>query len=125
MMAKVNSFEDLEIYQLSEELALEIYQITTLFPDYEKFGIISQLRRAVLSIGANIAESYGRFHYRDKINFLYNARGSLLETKHFLRFSCRSGLLEEGKYVDLVEKVDKLGVKLNNYIRSLSNSAHN
>lgn len=81
----VKSFEDLEIYQLAEELTIEIYKITAKFPKEEQFGLTSQLRRAISSVGANIAEAFGRFHYKDKINFLYHARGSLLETRHFLR----------------------------------------
>lgn len=112
----IRDFTDLEIYHLAEEITIEIYKLTQSFPAQEKFGLISQIRRAIISVGANIAEGYGRFHYKDKTQFLYNARGSLLETKHFLILSCELKFIKKETFEDLLKKIERLSVKLNNYI---------
>lgn len=77
----VKDYTDLEIYQKSINLAREVYLLTRDFPKDEIYGMRDQVRRAVASIGANIAEAFGRYHYKDKLVFLYNARGSLYETQ--------------------------------------------
>lgn len=112
-------FTELEIYQLAENFIVKIYKITLTFPKEEIYGIISQLRRATVSIALNIAESCGRYHFKDKVIFLYNARGSLFETKSAVLI-CRklSFISEEDKCV-LVQELDNLGIKLNNYIKYL------
>ncbi|KKU57161.1 MAG: S23 ribosomal protein [Candidatus Amesbacteria bacterium GW2011_GWA2_47_11b] len=66
----VNRYEDLEIYQVSVEVAIEVYRLTKKFPKEETYGIVDQLKRAVTSIGANIAEGFGRFYFKDKLVFL-------------------------------------------------------
>ena len=88
------NFEDLEIYQLAEELIIDIYRITRKFPKEEIYGITSQLRRAVVSIAVNIAEGYGRYHFKDRILFLYNSRGSLFEVKSLILITNKLGLLD-------------------------------
>lgn len=72
-MEEIRDFDDLEIYQLSIDLSDWIYEITAEFPVEEKYNIISQLRKAVTSIGANIAEGFGRFHYKENIQFARQA----------------------------------------------------
>lgn len=75
------NFNDLNIWKESHKLSLEIYKNTKLFPKSEIFGITSQLQRASTSISANIAESFGRKGSKEFIQFLYQAKGSLYETK--------------------------------------------
>ena len=75
---------DLEVYRLSEELVIEIYELTKKFPGTELYGLSSQLRRAAVSIPVNIAEGFGRYHYKDRLRFLFNSRGSLVEVKSLL-----------------------------------------
>lgn len=117
----VKSYEDLEIYKMSIDLAVSIYMETKKFPKDETFGMRDQLRRAVASIGANIAEGFGRYHYKDKLLFMYNARGSLYEICHFLNLAFRVG------YIDLEYKDARLndarvlGIKLNNFISAIGN----
>jgi four helix bundle protein len=65
----IKRFEDLKIWQKAHSLALEIYKISYRFPEEEKFGLVSQIRRSSLSIGANIAEGYGRYHKAEYIHF--------------------------------------------------------
>lgn len=121
----VKSFEDLEIWQLAEKLAIKIYELTIKFPSSEKFGLVSQLRAAVVSIAANIAEGFGRYHLKDKINFFYNARGSLLEVKSHLLISYKLGLIDNEKQEPILEEMKNLGVKLNNFINSLKRTPIN
>lgn len=120
---KGKDFTSLEIYQLAEKIIIEVYKITQSFPKEEIYGITSQLRRAAISIALNIAESYGRYHFKNKISFLYNSRGSLLETKSTILISYKLGFLKEEEKNRLIEEVDNLGVKLNNYIQYLRKRA--
>ncbi|SHE62198.1 four helix bundle protein [Alkalibacter saccharofermentans DSM 14828] len=79
-----NNFENLLVWQKSRDLTMVLYDIIDNFPDEEKYAMGSQLRRAVNSISANIAEGTGRGSNKDFANFLYFARGSLFETKNFI-----------------------------------------
>jgi four helix bundle protein len=115
-MGKVDNFFDLEIYKLADDLSKDIYALTAKFPKEEVYGITSQIRRAALSVGANIAESFGRFHYKDKSNFLYHTRGSLFEVLHFLKVAKDLGYISEINFLDLSRRINKLGIKVNNTI---------
>ena len=77
-----------------------------------------QFIRAVDSIGANIAEGYGRFHFRDKIKFYYNARGSLWETKHWLLLLYKRGFVDKDDFDRFLEKITLAGKQLNGFIAS-------
>jgi len=115
----VNRYEDLEIYKISVEVAIEVYKLTKKFPREETYGISDQLKRAVTSIGANIAEGFGRFYFKDKLVFFYHSRGSLFEVKHFLEISYRMGYITETEKDKLFSKLNNLSVKLNNFINSI------
>ena len=84
MENSIKNFYDLEAWKKGHALVLSIYKITESFPKEETYGIISQLRRASSSITANIAEGFARYHFRDKIRFYHNARGSVAEVQNFL-----------------------------------------
>ena len=84
---KVNSFEDLTVWQEAHKLTLEIYKLTARFPVAEKYGIISQLRRSSSSVPANIAEGFGRATTRELLRCLQIARGELEETRYFVLLS--------------------------------------
>lgn len=118
----MRDFTSLEIYCLAEDLVVEIYKITKEFPKEEIYGITSQLRRAVVSIALNIAEAYGRYHFKDRSLFLYNARGSLLEVKSLLFICFRLGFLKKGDQGKFIDSVNKLGVKINNFIKFLKSN---
>lgn len=74
-------FESLEFYQDSLKLLKAAYRLAESLPDYERYNLSDQLRRAACSVVLNIAEGYGRYHYLDRLRFMYIARGSLAETK--------------------------------------------
>jgi len=73
------TFEDLEVYQVAREFRKTMYRVSRRLPDFERFELASQIRRAAVSLTNNIAEGHGRYHYPDQIRFLLQARGSLEE----------------------------------------------
>lgn len=115
----VRRFEDLEIYKAALTIAKEVYELSKAFPKDETFGMRDQIRRAVASIGANIAEGFGRYHFKDKLLFMYNARGSLYEVKHFLYLAVEVGYLNKESILDLNRRLDDLAVRLANFINSI------
>jgi four helix bundle protein len=101
------------IWQNAMEIAEDIFRLTEHLPKKEDYGFTSQIRRAALSISANIAEGYGRSHTLDKMNFYYYSRGSITETESHLEYGKRVG------YIDIVE-ADKLESKLNKLHESIN-----
>ena len=80
MVKRERGFEDLDCYKLALQVVREAYDLAKRLPNYEKYDLARQLRRAASSITLNIAEGYGRYHYLDSLRFFYIARGSLSET---------------------------------------------
>tara|TARA_R100001530_G_scaffold130912_1_gene102169 strand:- start:937 stop:1314 length:378 start_codon:yes stop_codon:yes gene_type:complete len=78
-MADINSFEDLNCWKMGRELRNDVKDLIKTFPDIEKYELISQMRRASRSVTHNISEGYGRFHYKENIQFCRTSRGSLYE----------------------------------------------
>jgi len=102
--ATITAFEDLTVWQESQNLAVLIYQVTKKFPKEETFGITNQIRRAASSVSANIAEGFGRTSSKDKLHFYTVAYGSLLETKNFIYLARKLGYLAEDASNPLIEK---------------------
>ena len=94
-MADRRTYRDLEIWQLGMELTVEVYKLTAVFPKSEQFGLTSQMRRAAVSIPANIAEGYGRSSDKNLANFVRIARGSLAELETHIELSIRLGFVSE------------------------------
>ncbi|MEZ4868090.1 MAG: four helix bundle protein [Caldilineaceae bacterium] len=110
------ALEDLEIFRIAEQVCDRFYTLIQAWKAFDKETVGMQLVRAADSIGANFAESYGRYHYGEKLNFLYYARGSLYETKYWIR-RCRSRQLLDKDVCDNASKVlTDLGIKLNAFI---------
>jgi len=106
-------FEKLEVWQNSRSFVKEIYTITTNFPDNEKFGLISQIRRASLSISANIAEGMSRNTDKDKARFISISFGSAIEVVNFLILANDLNMINEKDYMQLREKLEKITNQLN------------
>ncbi len=79
---KIEEFTDLVAWQEGHKLVLMIYKLTKTFPKEETYSLVDQLRRAVVSITSNIAEGFGRQGYKEKVQFYYLAKGSLVEVKN-------------------------------------------
>jgi four helix bundle protein len=115
----------LEIYRLALKLSHDTWKLYGVLPKRFQFSIGDQTLRAIDSVGANIAEGYGRYHYRDSIKFYYNARGSLWEAKHWLYLLSKRDLIEEKLYGEMMNDINLLGKKLNNFIESIKKRATN
>ena len=109
---------DLNVYKNALTLSEKGWDIYMSLPKSLRFDMGSQLLRAVDSIGANIAEGYGRYHYKDKIKFYYNARGSLWESKHWLYLLHKRDLITKEMFEDCMNLVNFTGYQLNKFIES-------
>ena len=108
-MAKLTRFEQLEVWQEAHRLVLMVYRVTKQFPTEERYGLVSQMRRAAVSVPANIAEGFKRRGLQDKIRFYNTAEGSLEEPKYFLILAVDLGYLQSNDVlVVCAETVDRL-----------------
>jgi four helix bundle protein len=117
-MARTN-FENLRIYQLSERLADAIWDVAVGWSEFARDTVGKQVVRSADSIGANIAEGSGRGSYQDNRRFVRTARGSLNETKHWLRRAYRRKLLTTAQVAELKPMIDILAPQLNAYLKSI------
>ena len=112
------SLHNLKVYQLSCEYADECWLIYNEMDWKLKKIVGDQMIRSVDSVAANVAEGYGRFHYLDKIKFYYNARASLLESKHWIDTLFKRKFIERSNYLKLVELYKEIHLTLNGLINS-------
>ncbi len=120
-MSNIKNFYDLDAWQQGHQLVLMIYQITKTFPKEEMYGVTSQLRRAASSITANIAEGFARYHFKDKIKFYYQARGSVAETQNFLFLTRDLGYISSEQFQTIGSKTKDVYQLINGLIRSTEN----
>ncbi len=120
-MARTN-FENLAVYQLSERLANTVWAGVTSWPNFPRDTVGKQLVRAADSIGANVAEGTGRGSFQDNRRFVRIARGSLYETKHWLRRAFKRKLLKDKDISLLKPLMDELAPRLNAYLKSFGNA---
>lgn len=118
----MKSFEKLRVWQKAHELAVKIYKITKNFPEEERFRLVDQLCRSASSIPANISEGTGKKTLNEYLQFLYNARGSLEETRYHLILARDLGYIDKKEYIGLRNKYNSTGKMLNGLINSLKNS---
>ena len=119
MTLKKTNFENLEIYQLAERLADEVWQIVLSWNYLAKDTVGKPLIKSSDSIGANIAEGSGRGSEQDYRRFLRIARGSLNETRHWLRRAFKRNLLTDVQTAKLTPIIEKLTPKLNAYLKAV------
>lgn len=118
-MSQKTAFENLQVYQLSEELADLTWLVVQRWGYLEKDTIGNQLVRSADSVGANIAEGSGRGSKKDNMRFAKIARGFLFEVKHWLRRAYKRSLLSETEISKFQKILDALIPKLSAYINSL------
>jgi four helix bundle protein len=111
--------EELKVYELSMEIGEEIYSLVNDWDTFQKWAFGMQLVKAVDSIAANISEGFGRFFYKENIQFQYYARGSMSETKTWLTKSKDRKVITEEQWETLMKKLDELGKRHNSYIKSI------
>jgi len=122
-MARIDSYQQLEVWQKAVTLVTEVYQVTRTFPREEIYGLTSQLRRAAVSIPANIAEGWGRNTTRDYIQFLRVARGSLLELETHLVIAGNLEFIDPSAQERLGQRTQEINRMLNGLIKSVQASA--
>jgi four helix bundle protein len=115
----VTSFEDLRILKSAEESADKIWKQVVQWDEFARDVVGKQLARATDSIGANIAESFGRFNYGEKIQFLYYARGSLFETKYWLNRAKTRDLMTSTAVEEYISRLTDIAKQLNSFAESL------
>lgn len=106
------NFEKLEVYKLSEELIIKIYQLLKQFPKEEIYGLTSQIKRAIISIALNIAEGSTNRSSKDFSRFIGISIGSLVETKSALLIAVKLKFIEQNSLNELLPDLDKLFFKL-------------
>ena len=106
------NFEKLEVWKYSIEFAQKIYGITENFPDIEKFGLVSQIRRATVSISSNLAEGSAKQSLKDQARFTEISKGSLFEVLNQVIIAYELKFINEEDYLKIREKIDSLNKKL-------------
>jgi four helix bundle protein len=113
------TFEEMPVWQKAMELAENIHQLTEKLPQKEDYGLTSRLRRSALSVPGNIAEGFGRNHTKDKLNFYYDSRGSLTETKSHLIYGHTVGYFDDVEFINSLELIDGIWKDLNALVHSM------
>lgn len=111
--------EELQVYQLAMEIAEKIWNIVIQWDYFAKDTVGKQLIKAADSVSANLSEGFGRYFYKENKQFCYYSRGSLYETKTWLAKAHNRKLVNDEDFHIFQEDIDKIGIKLNNYIKSI------
>ena len=122
MATRVRSHEDLEVWKDALELAAETYRVTMNFPSDEKFGLVSQMRRAAVSIASNIAEGAARQSKKEFVHFLYIASGSTSELMTQATISQKISIGVPQELIQLHQSSEKIARMLRGLIKSLKTS---
>ena len=120
-MSQIKSFTDLSAWKEAHKLVLAIYEATRRFPSEEKFGLVNQLRRAVVSISSNIAEGFSRNTNKEKVQFYYTALGSLTEVHNQSIIAKDVAYLDTRQFDKLMQQIITVNKLLNELIKSAKN----
>jgi four helix bundle protein len=114
-----SALNDLEIYREAMGIGEEIWSIVTRWDFFAKDTVGKQIVRAADSVAANLAEGYGRFHYKENQKFCYYSRGSAEETQTWLEKAARRDLVERESARTLYDRIETLKKRINAYIQSI------
>lgn len=117
-MEKIESFEDLEVYRLAQELQQEVFELSKTFPAEEKYSLTDQVRRSSRSVGSNISEAWAKRKYPAHfVSKLSDSDGEQNETRHWLRSAFLCKYIADNDSERLVEKCKTIGRKLGNMMQ--------
>ena len=116
---KFQTFEDLEVYKAAREFRKAMYAVSRRLPDFEKYELGAQIRRASVSLTNNMAEGHGRYHYPDQIRFFLHSRGSLQELVDDLNVCLDENYLSSDDIAKLKERASGVLALVNGYLRYL------
>ena len=118
----IQSYRDLRVWNEAMELAADCYRLTRSFPREELFGLTAQIRRACVSVPANIAEGYGRESAGSYAQFLKNAQGSLKELETHLLLAVKVEIMPREEASSLLDRAESVGKMLRGLLRSIQNA---
>ena len=118
--AKIQSFTDLIVWQKGHELVLEVYRMTKKFPKEELFALVSQIRRAVVSVTSNIAEGFGRTSKKEKLHFYSFAYGSLLEVRNQLFVAKDLNYIAENEFIQVSDCAIEISKMLQGLMKKIN-----
>jgi len=113
------TFEDLRVLKSAEEIADSVWKVVVQWDEFAKDVVGKQIARSADSVGANIAESFGRFNFGEKLQFLYYSRGSIFETKFWLNRTRTRGLMKPDEVEEYVNRLTDLARQLNTFAGGL------
>jgi four helix bundle protein len=119
--SRVTDFTELETWKRARVLRNELYRVVKTFPNEEKFGLASQIRRAASSVTANLAEGYGRYSFQENMQFCRVSRGSLYELRDHLTTALDAGYIPKARYDELDAMAVSAVRPVNGYIRATKN----
>ena len=125
LMSDIKTFEDLECWKKARRLRIKISELAKTIPNDEKFGLTSQIVRAIRSVSHNIAEGYGRFHFRENAQFCRTSRGSLYEVLDQVIVANEEGYITENVLKEIRKDILENIKILNGYINYLVKCAEN
>ncbi len=118
-MPTIKSFEELPVWKDARKFANKIYNLTKKFPKEERYGLTSQITRAAVSIGSNIAEGFDRYSKKDFIRFLIIARGSISEIQNNLYIALDLKYINQDDFQEAYALAKELGKQINGFIKYL------
>jgi four helix bundle protein len=121
-MEPIKSFEDLDVWKVGREIRKDLYRLTNQLPKHEQYCLGQQVRTAAVSLTANIAEGYGRFHFKENVQFCRIARGSAYELLDHLLGCKDQGYMDESQHEGLGGKLIRFIQLVNGYIRSIGHA---
>ena len=124
-MSEIQSYKELDVWKQSRLLVKCVYQLTKGFSKDEQFGLVSQMRRAAVSIPSNIAEGCGRNHFKDSIQFFFVARGSLYELETQLILSSDLNFLPASDFDEISNQITRCKKLLNGFINYYQKQTNN
>ncbi len=119
MESGIKSYKDLIVWQKAIVLVTAVYSLSKTFPSEEKFGIVSQLNRADISVPANIVEGWGRESAKNYLQFLRISRGSLMEVETLIIIAKNLKSLSDENFITITEKIEETGKILQGLIKSI------
>jgi four helix bundle protein len=121
ILGHAKSFKDLEVYKQSRELAKIIFELTNHFPKEERYSLTDQIRRSSRSVGAQIAESWGKRKYENHfILKLTDSDAEQYETQHWIEVSCENNYIDQETKENLIDRCEAIGKMLNSMIEKAS-----
>lgn len=119
------TYRELLVWQRSMQLVAEVYRVTANYPRQEIYGLVSQMRRAAVSVPSNLAEGQARYHPRDFLRFIGHARGSLVELETQIMISTELGYCSSENSIKLLDQTAHIGALMNNLYSAVERRTEN